>query len=336
MRVGSFSIFNQITNSLDQDMSTLNTLEGQISSGKKMSKNSDDVTGVISAMDYNLELSQDSRYTSNIDNANALLGDASTAMSSTLDALNNAKEIALQGANGISNSSNLSALAQQAYQIRDELLGYANTKTADGSSVFAGFQTRTDAFDSSTYSYQGDSGIVNAQISGSQTLPVNVTGSSAFSFTLSAPVTVKQADGTSFNYSAVGGTTTNVQIIASDGKTVLDSFNFSNFIQLANLLGDALNNNDTARINALMTPLDDAIGQATSVSSDIGARQNRLSTGQSAIEENKTNTQVLLSGVQDTDLAQTAMELSKYQTALQALEQSAGKITSETLLDFLK
>ncbi len=335
MRVSSFSIYNQVSNSLDQDMSTITQLENQLSSGKKYSKNSDDVTAVVSAMDYNLDLNNDSRYLSNIDSANAVLGDASTAMSSTLDALNNAKEMALEGANGTANSQDMAALAQQVYQIRDELLGYANTKTADGSSVFAGYQTQTDAFNNSTYAYQGDSGIVNAEISNSALLPVNVTGSDAFSFTLSSPVTVTQADGSSFNYTQGSGTTINVQIKDSSNN-VVDSFSFSNFMQLTNLLGDALNSGDTQRISALMTPLDDAINQATSVSADIGTRQDRLTNQQSSIEQDQSSTQVLLSGVQDDDLAQTTTQLAKYQAALQALEQSTANISSQTLLDFLK
>ena len=335
MRVGSFSIYNQISGSMDQDMSTITQLENQLSSGKKFSKNSDNVTGVITAMDYNLELNQDSRYLSNIDSANAILSDESTAMSSTLDALNSAKEIALEGANGTSNSQDMAALAQQVYQIRDELLGYANTKTADGSSIFAGYQTKTDAFNTSTYAYQGDSGIVNAQISGAQLVPVNVPGNSAFSFSLSSPETVTQSDGSSFTYTQGSGTTINVQIKDS-GNNVVDSFSFSNFMQLANLLGDALNNGDTRRISALMPSLDNAIDQATNISTDIGARQDRLTSQQSVLESDKVDAQTLLSGVQDDDVAQTATQLAKYQAALQALEQSTGKISSETLLDFLK
>ena len=335
MRVSSFSIYNQVSSSLDQDMSTITQLENQLSSGKKFSKNSDDVTGVISAMDYNLDLNQDSRYLSNIDSANALLGDESTAMSSTMDALNNAKEIALEGVSGTTNSQDMATLAQQVYQIRDELLGYANTKTADGSSVFAGDQTQTDAFNNSTYAYQGDSGIVNAKISNSQLMPVNVTGSDAFSFTLSAPVTVTQADGSSFTYTQGSGTTINVQITDSSNN-VVDSFSFSNFMQLANLLGNALNSGDTRRVSALMTPLDDAVNQAASVSSEIGSRQDRLTNQQSSIQQDQANTQVLLSGVQDDDLAQTATQLAKYQAAMQALEQSTANISSQTLLDFLK
>ncbi len=335
MRVGSFSIYNQVSNSLDQEMSTITQLENQLSSGKKYSKNSDNVTGVISAMDYNLDLNNDNRYLSNIDSANVALGDASTAMSSTMDALNNAKEIAIEGANGTTSSQNMEALAQQVYQIKDEILGYANMKSTDGSSVFAGYQTQTDAFNSSTYAYQGDSGIVNAQISNSGLLPVNVPGSDAFSFTLSSPVTVTQADGSSFTYTQGSGTTIDVQIKDSSNN-VVDSFSFSNFMQLTDLLGNALNSGDTRRVSALMTPLDDAITQATSVSADIGARQERLTSQESSIEQDQSNTQVLLSGVQDDDLAQTTTQLAKYQAALQALEQSTANISSQTLLDFLK
>ncbi|MDA8325102.1 MAG: flagellar hook-associated protein FlgL, partial [Nitrospiraceae bacterium] len=255
MKIGSYSIYDQLSNYMNQDISTISQLQNELSSGKKFSKNSDDVISVISAMDYNMELSQDNRYKSGIDSATTLLSDASTAMSSTLDALNNAKEVALEGLNGTAGSSDRAAMAQQVYQIRDELLGFANTKTADGQSVFAGLKTNVSAFDPSTYDYNGDSNVMNANISGSQLLPANVPGSTAFAYTLGGPVTAQQADGTTVTYSMAsypppaGDTTINVQITDSGGN-VLDKFSFSNFMQLTGLLGDALNSNNTMRINA--------------------------------------------------------------------------------------
>lgn len=341
MRVGSFSLFDQLAGYMDQDLSTISGLQQQLSSGKKMSKNSDDVIGVISAMDYNLELNQDSRYIKNIDNADTLLGNASSAMSSTFDALNNAKEMALQGLNGTSSSMDMATLAKQVYSLRDELLGYANTKTAGGQSVFAGFQTQTAAYDSSKYVYQGDLGIVNTQVSGSGVVAVNVPGSTAFSYTLSGPVTIQQADGTSVTYSMdsypppAGDTTIYVKI-EDGGGNVLESTSFSNFIQLTNNLGDALSSGDTRMVSALLTPLDDAINQTVSVSSDIGARQSRLANEKNSASGDQANAQILLSGVQDDNIADTTTQLAKYQAALQAIRESTANVISQSLLDFLK
>lgn len=341
MKIGSYSIYDQLSNYMNQDISTISQLQNELSSGKKFSKNSDDVISVISAMDYNMELSQDNRYKSGIDSATTLLSDASTAMSSTLDALNNAKEVALEGLNGTAGSSDRAAMAQQVYQIRDELLGFANTKTADGQSVFAGLKTNVSAFDPSTYDYNGDSNVMNANISGSQLLPANVPGSTAFAYTLGGPVTAQQADGTTVTYSMAsypppaGDTTINVQITDSGGN-VLDKFSFSNFMQLTGLLGDALNSNNTMRINALLTPFDDAIGQATSVSADIGARQNRLTAQENSIENDTLNAQSLLSNVQDDDLAATTTQLAKYQAILQSIRETTATSVSQSLLDFLK
>ncbi|MDA8389112.1 MAG: flagellar hook-associated protein FlgL [Nitrospiraceae bacterium] len=339
MRVGTFSIYDQLAGYMDQNISNISQIQNELSSGKKFSKTSDDVIGATNAMDYNLELDQDSRYKNGIDNASALLGDASTAVQSTVDALNSAKEIALQGANGATSGTDMAALAQQAYAIRDELLGYANTKTAAGESVFAGFKTRSDAFNGSTYAYQGDNNIINAQVSNSQQLAVNVPGGAAFSYSLSGPVTTTGSDGTAVTYTptanADGTTTINVQIVNS-GANVNESFSFSNFMQLANELGDALNSGDTRKVNALLTPLDDASNQAVSVSADIGARQNRLTTQESANMTDQTNAQALLSDVQDTDLAGATTKLAEYQTILQAVRQSTASIVSNSLLDFLK
>ena len=339
MRVGTFSVYDQLASYMDQNLSNISQLQSELSSGKKFSKTSDDVIGATTAMDYNLELDQDSRYKTGIDNANALLQDAATPVQSTIDALNQAKEIALEGASSTMDSSEMAALSQQAYSIRDELLGYANTKTAGGESVFAGFKTQTDAFNSSTYAYQGDANIIKAQISNSQSLAVNVPGGTAFSYTLSGPATITESDGTTVTYTPTtnsDGTTTVAVSIVNTGANVNESFSYSNFMQLANALGDALSSGDTRKVNALLTPLDDAYNQATSVSADIGARQSTLTTQESSNQSDQTNAQTLLSDVQDTDLAAATTKLAEYQTILQSVRQSTASIVSDSLLNFLK
>lgn len=336
MRVGTFWVYDQLASYMDQDASNLSQVQDEISSGKKFTKTSDDVVGAMTAMDYNLELNQDSRYKTGIDNANALLGDAAAPMQSTVDALDQAKELALQGASGTTGSEDMAALAQQAYAIRDELLGYANTKTSGGESVFAGFQTQSDAFNSSTYAYQGDANIINAQVSNSRKVAVNVPGGTAFSFSMGNSTTT-ESDGTAVSYSSSTNTdgTTTVTVQLSGGGGSNETFSFQNYMQLANELGDALSAGDTRKVEALMTPLDDAYNQAVSVSADIGARQNTLTAQESENESDQTNAQTLLSDTQDTDMADAATKLEEYQTILQAISQSTANMVPQSLFNFL-
>lgn len=108
-----------------------------------------------------------------------------------------------------------------------------------------------------------------------------------------------------------------------------------NFIQLANAVGNALDSNDTAMVQALMTPIGDALNQAANVQSNIGAMQDTLTAQSSNIQNDNLNIQTQVSNIDDTNFASATTEMDAAQTSLQALLQSSGQIFSESLLNFL-
>jgi flagellar hook-associated protein 3 FlgL len=114
---------------------------------------------------------------------NGFFKDAATTAESVLaqgmDTLARAREIAMQGANGSLNAENRAVLAKEVLGIRDQLLAFANTKGASGY-LFSGHRTDVPAFDASG-TYQGDQGVVQAEIAPGVTADVNILGDSAFS-----------------------------------------------------------------------------------------------------------------------------------------------------------
>jgi len=117
---------------------------------------------------------------------------------------------------------------------------------------------------------------------------------------------------------------------------VLDSFTFDNFIEMLDILAESLNGNNAARVEALLRPLDDALGRVLNVQADMGARLNRLDAQKESLLDNSLMLRGSLSAAEDADMTEAAVELSKAEIALQALRDSSSRLLSQSLMDFLK
>lgn len=334
MRVSTSQVYRQTTDSLMRNLAEIMRLNTRVSSGKRINKPSDDPTGAGRALDYKVAIDVGERYGKNVADASNAIGFAENTLGSASSALVRAKELALQAANGTQDAASRAGIAKEAAQLRDHLLSLANSRFGNGY-VFSGFKTDVPAFDSS-FAYQGDSGAINVMVDRGTMISRNVAGSEAFGYSLSAPETVNLSGGNIAHYIPGGGTSVTVEIRAADDTTVIDSFSFDNAIQMTDLLSQALENNDTTRVSALMKPLDDAMGHVNDVRADLGARLNRLDDQGARLENTKFATQTALSAVEDVDIASAVSDIAKANTALQALQASSAKILSQSLLDFLR
>jgi len=179
MRITSFSIFNELTRSLNNNLKRLGLLSGRLSSGKKLSKPSDDVPSMARTMDYKVTLNEIEQYRRNIGDVESHISMADATMSSVTNSLIRARELAVQASSGTQSAASRAAIAEEIENLRDEMLNLANTKFRNRY-IFSGYQTDTAAFDSG-YNYQGDSGQITVTIDRNATMALNVVGSSTFS-----------------------------------------------------------------------------------------------------------------------------------------------------------
>jgi flagellin-like hook-associated protein FlgL len=69
--------------------------------------------------------------------------------------------------------------------------------------------------------------------------------------------------------------------------------------------------------------------------SSLGARLNKLQSARSVVEVAQVSAQESLSGLQDTDIAESATNLSEAKTALEATMTVSGQVLRLTILDYL-
>ncbi len=335
MRVTTFMIYNQYTRSLQRNLTSLSESNEQLATGKRINKPSDDVIGITRALDYKLNLHLNAQYMKNIDEAISHLSFTEMTISSASDTIIRVKELMLTGVTGTQDALGRKAIASEVGQLRDHLLKLSNSKFKDRY-MFSGYRTDTQSFNSTTYNYQGDDGYINVMIDKEAAIPINTPGAHIFGYTMSAPEQINLNDGKYIHYIPGAGTTITVEIRDTDNLTVLDTFNFSNIMQMTDILTNALNNNDVTRVQALMKPYDKALGNIINHQAYSGAMLNRIDNQIANNEDSTLNLRTILSNTQDVDLVKVISDITKHETAIQALRQSAVKQLSQSLFDFLR
>ncbi|WP_169720143.1 flagellar hook-associated protein FlgL [Aliagarivorans taiwanensis] len=93
-----------------------------------------------------------------------------------------ARVLGIQSGDGIIGDTERASLAQELRQIQDQLLDFMNSKAADGSYIFAGFQTHKQpyVYDGNEYNYQGDNGKNDIKVSSSVFIQSYDTGQEVF------------------------------------------------------------------------------------------------------------------------------------------------------------
>ncbi|SDL67654.1 flagellar hook-associated protein FlgL [Halarsenatibacter silvermanii] len=81
---------------------------------------------------------------------------------------------------------------------------------------------------------------------------------------------------------------------------------------------------------------DDALDDNLAMRADLGARMNRLEMTEGRLEDNTINLRELLSENQDTDMAETIMEMRMEESVYQASLATGARIIQPTLVDFLQ
>lgn len=180
MRITSFTIFNQLTRSLHENLKILSKYSDRLSSGKKINKPSDDVSGMMKALDYKLTLNKIDKYRRNIEKTESQLGFTDTTLSSVVTSVTRARELAVQGSTGTQTADDRAAIAAEVTQLRDEVLRLSNSQF-QSRYIFSGYKTDTQSFDA-TYTYQGDTNEIDVVIDANATMALNITGDTAFSY----------------------------------------------------------------------------------------------------------------------------------------------------------
>ena len=183
MTIGT-RITNQMTAThtlagIQMNQTKLSRLQAQLSSGKVMTKPSDDPAAAQSALALRSELARMTQYTRNADDGKAWLGTIDQSLANAVEDIHRVRDLAVQGmSTGQADDGARSAIAAEVDTLRSALISVANT-TYLNRPVFGGTTSGKTAFDGSG-SYVGDSGTVNRTVADG--IEVRVDGDATATF----------------------------------------------------------------------------------------------------------------------------------------------------------
>jgi len=185
------SYINSLSQALNSSTSAANDLASQLSSGLRVGSLSDDPTAAAQSIQLGSQITRVDTYIQTASTLSSMLQVTDSSLGEAVTQLTSAISLAVQGANGTLNNSNLQAVAQQVEGIRDQILSLANT-SYQGRYLFAGSQGTSTPFslDTSTtpasVTYSGDNITQSIETPGGQMIQVNLPGSTVFGSALTA------------------------------------------------------------------------------------------------------------------------------------------------------
>jgi flagellar hook-associated protein 3 FlgL len=184
MRPTELSNLNRQQRILSDVSERLLRVQNELASNKRIQVASDDPAGAAQALTYRKDIAYEAQMRRNMDGATAYMNVSESALGSATDTLQRVRELVVQAANDTTSASDRQAISAEIEQLTQHLAQVANTQFA-GVYVFSGNKTGTAAYQvtgnpPTAITYQGDTGARVRRIGDSQTMTVNVPGSTVF------------------------------------------------------------------------------------------------------------------------------------------------------------
>jgi flagellar hook-associated protein 3 FlgL len=301
MRVTTLMSARAMVRDLNDNLSRVSDLQQRLSTGKQITKPSDDPYGTSRALALRGELGGLDQYTRNVDDGTGWLNTSDTALGQVSDVLGRVRELLVQGGNDTAGPAARSAMADEIDQLAESVKQEANVQYG-GRYVFSGTATDTAPYPlGGPDRYAGDAGTITRAIGPQVEVPIN----------------------------------TDVHALLGDGQAARDDKLLNTLRDISDHLrggtaadAAALRGTDLQRIDANADTLN-------GIRADVGARTNRLAIASSRLSGLQLNTTQLLSQTEDADMAKTITDYTTQQAAYSAALRAGANIVQSSLLDFL-
>ena len=303
MRVASSQYQTLINISIQQNQERINFLTQQMSSGLRIQLPSDDPIGNVRISRLTREQAMVTQYKENIASVKTRLLKNENDLSSMVTDMGQARDLLVWAADGSNAPADLNAMTESLRAMRDSVFYTSNLKDQEGRYMFSGTATDTPAL-----KYDA-------------TLPV---GS---------------------RYSYVGNTETQT-VVVGNGVTQAANVDVKNLEAWLNKIDttiDALSAKDVnpsdpatrAIVLAGLDGTDDGMNLLSGKVAIFGGAQNILSTLDNNLANVSLSNQTALLDLKKADIGAAAIELTGYETALQATYKAYSKVGNLSLFDVL-
>ncbi|OMQ15384.1 flagellar hook-associated protein 3 [Modestobacter sp. VKM Ac-2676] len=301
MRITHKAVVQTSLQGLNRNMEAIQKLQQQLTSGKTISKPSDDPAGTNAAIITREELATATQHARNISDGMGFLDATDSTLQNMIAQVQKVRELTVKGLNsGANDEVSRAAVATEIAGIRESLLGLAN-RTVQNRPIFGGITAGAAAYDVASGAYVGNGSggtPINRQVSDADVIRVDITGPEAFGVT-----------------DPVNGTRDLFTIIGDIAADVVP---------------------DPAALEGHLRALDGALSNMLKVTADIGTRTSRLETAKQVNTDLQLTLTSRSADIENVDLAKTIMNLTMQQTGYEAALGATAKAIQPSLVDFLR
>jgi flagellar hook-associated protein 3 FlgL len=124
----------------------LNRMNNNVASGSRIKDLRDDPLAAARSVRLQSAIFRSDQYASNVDTLRESLSSSEGQLRSAMDVLQRIRELAVQGANGVYDASQLGYMGEEVDQLLGELVTIGNARDETGNYLFAGTAVRTEPF----------------------------------------------------------------------------------------------------------------------------------------------------------------------------------------------
>ena len=322
MRITNSMMSKSFLRDLNRNQSYMKKINDQLTSGKEISRPSDNPYKVARSMQLSSDISTSKQYNENIKDTTNWLDTTDTALQQLEKSMQRVRELMVSSGNAAYGSDEKKAIKDEINEKINEMSQILNT-TFDGKYIFGGTKVNSKPVTVNEES-TGNNKIYFSDKDGN--MIDDITSKEIENIKSSLDAEVSQGVTMKYNVSAT-------EILTFKDKSGKE-------VNLMNLLNDITNNLDSSEnsdevIKGNLTDMDSSISNMLKVMAEVGAKQNRMESAAAQNEEQIFNLTDILSQTEDIDFAEKTIEATVAQSVYMAALQVSARIVQPTLLDFL-
>ena len=329
-RVTTSMLTNNYLDGMNKNLSNLQTINNQLTTGKEISRPSDNPYKVARTMQLYSSIDANKQYNENIKDTLNWLDTTDTALGQVTTVFQRIRELMVSAGNAAYGTQERESINNEVKERVGELGQILNT-TFDGRYIFGGTKVASkpinvdkEAADGQILKYSDKNGN-----------PVKYDDlNNELKSQLGANLTTEVSQGVTIDYNVTAQSLMQFQ----DGNESIDAMKLLSNI-VSNLGADESTADGKKKVNEVTTnnlsDIDKVINNLLKIRSEVGAKQNRMESAQSQNEDSNYNMTDILSKTEDIDWTQKTIEYYMARTVYQASLQVSAQILPATLLDYL-
>ncbi|MED4911312.1 flagellar hook-associated protein FlgL [Brevibacillus centrosporus] len=181
-RVTQNMLNSNMLRNLYRSAESMDRLQDQLSSGRKISRPSDDPVVASRAMFYRSSLTENEQFQQNVKEAKGWMDVTDNSLGEATDIFNRVRELVIESNDVSLDRTALEAIGAEIAEIKDHLGNIAN-QTIGGKYIFAGTDTLHPPFNAATGTFDNTNGTdITLEMGQSIYLPINVNGQEVFNY----------------------------------------------------------------------------------------------------------------------------------------------------------